>query len=259
MKKKDTKTKKTKKSASDEKLVKKMKMTSKESHKKWMEDSEAPKEHKIRRKLTPEGKDIQAHAERAEWAQKKIVKYLKEHKLDPKKTYENDPVHGPQLERYYRICRTADMKQAHTPMSARTEEPMRKKMKKPDCQPKVKTVRESLVYDYPDIEGKPMSPELRKRYRQKMRNLVKANMEKEKAEQLALEFISGHRYVSNPEQAIEKAERKSEQLQTSRHEKRKRAREEKEVQKAIDKQKKLDVKNKFKKIKTNNKRNRDED
>lgn len=123
----------------------------------------------------------------------KLASYLKKHNLDPDKDWSKDPVHGKKLEKYYQIIRIAEEK-----VRSRQE-----KLIKPEVHPKVKKVtRPQNIYDYPDINGQPMSKQMKKKYRIKMRALLRANMDKSKAESKALEFANRWYNEENPQEKV---------------------------------------------------------
>ena len=109
----------------------------------------------------------------------KLVQYLKKNHLNPEIDYSKDPEHGPKLKKYYDLIRVAEQKIISQP----------KKLIKPEVHRKVKTInKQPGVYDYPQIDGKPMSEQMKKKYRRKMRRLLQANMEIEKAKGVALDW-----------------------------------------------------------------------
>lgn len=109
----------------------------------------------------------------------KLVQYLKKHNLNPEVDYSKDPVHGKKLKKYYDLIRVAEQKIISQP----------KKLIKPEVHRKVKTVtKQPGIYDYPEIDGKPMSEQMKKKYRRKMRRLLQANMDVEKAKGVALDW-----------------------------------------------------------------------
>lgn len=111
-------------------------------------------------------------------ASNELAAYLKKHKLDPDKDWTKDPVHGKKVKKLVKLVQLGQEKEATMP----------KKLKKPEVHPKKEKVRETLSYDYPEVDGKPMSKELRKRFRTKMRSLLKANMDPKEASKKALQF-----------------------------------------------------------------------
>lgn len=123
----------------------------------------------------------------------KLAEYLKKHKLDPEKDWSKDPVHGKKLAKYYQTIRVAEEKICH-----QTD-----KLIKPEVHPKVKTVKSApTTYNYPDIDGQPMSAQMKKKYRAKMRSLLKSNMDVKKAEAKALEFAQKWNNSDHPEEKV---------------------------------------------------------
>lgn len=123
----------------------------------------------------------------------KLADYLKKNKLDPEKDWSKDKVHGPKLEKYYQIIRVAEQKIR----SAQAN------LIKPEVHPKVRTVTKPMsTYNYPDLDGQPMSAQMKKKYRAKMRSLLKANMDVKKAEAKALEFAQRWNNMENPEEKV---------------------------------------------------------
>lgn len=115
-----------------------------------------------------------------------MAAYLKKHKLDPDKDWKDHPVHGEKIRAWAKIIRKAERKLTHLGELDRKRE---KKLVKPKTHPKVVTVKKALnVYDYPDVDGKPMPRGMRKKYRSRMRALLKSNMPKIEAEKRALEM-----------------------------------------------------------------------
>ena len=125
----------------------------------------------------------------------KLSQYLKENGLDPEKSWDKDLVHGPVLEEYYHIIRIAEQKirtkvtKLHKPLEV--------------IHPKVREVRGPVAkYDYPDVDGKPMSRQMKRKYRMKMRALLKANMDVKQAEKKAIEFANRWDNSDTPEEPI---------------------------------------------------------
>ena len=113
-----------------------------------------------------------------------MAAYLKEHKLDPDKNWKDHPVHGEKIREWAKIIRRAERKLTHSGEL----ESKRKKLVKPEVHPKTQTVKKAPnLYDYPDVDGKPMPRGMRKKYRSRMRALIKSNMPKEEAERRALQ------------------------------------------------------------------------
>lgn len=123
----------------------------------------------------------------------KLSQYLKDNGLDPEKSWDKDPIHGPVVEELYHIIRIAEQK-------IRTKVV---KLHKPIVHPTVREVRGPVAkYDYPDIEGKPMSRQMKRKYRMKMRALLKANMDVKAAAKKAVEFAERWDNSDNPDETI---------------------------------------------------------
>lgn len=133
-----------------------------------------------------------------------LAKYLKDHKLDPKKDWTKHPVHGKKISKWVKIIKLAEKKAEDVQME-RVANGNPKKLKKPNVHTKVTTVREQpRAYDYPLVDGKPMDSNSKKKFRQKMRSLLKANMDESKATSIALEFA-----MSNAKKVLDKVEKEN--------------------------------------------------
>lgn len=133
-----------------------------------------------------------------------LAKYLKDHKLDPKKDWTKHPVHGKKISQWVKIIKLAEKKAEDVQME-RVANGNPKKLKKPNVHTKVATVREQpRAYDYPLVDGKPMDSNSKKKFRQKMRSLLKANMDESKATSIALEFA-----MSNAKKVLDKVEKEN--------------------------------------------------
>ena len=119
----------------------------------------------------------------------KLTKYYEDNGLDPKKDWSKDKKHGEAVTKLKKKIKIAKMKFD----AGVADEQAEKAGKKPKVKPeKVKTVnKQPASYDYPDVDGKPMTPELKKRYRSKMRSLLKANMDPKVAKEKALASVMG--------------------------------------------------------------------
>ena len=129
---------------------------------------------------------------KSEKATRKLAAYIKEHKLDPKKDYSKHPEHGEFIRKMQKRIKVGSEKAVEAVEKA-------KNLKKPDVHPKKEKVTAAPTsYDYPDINGKPMAPELKKKYRQKMRTLTGSGIKKADAEKKALEFVSNATTSAKP-------------------------------------------------------------
>lgn len=123
----------------------------------------------------------------------KLVQYLKVNKLDPEKNYAKDPEHGPRVKKYYDIIRLAEQKIIG----------QSKKLIKPEVHMKVRSIKKQPgTYDYPLVDGKPMDKHLRKKYRSKMRDLLKARMDPKQAKETTLKYVQKLRSMG--ETAVDK-------------------------------------------------------
>lgn len=119
-------------------------------------------------KATPENEGVS----KAKKAAKALEKYLKENKLDPKKDWSKDKKHGKEVRRLMDLVNL---------QSDKVEEKTNKEKKisknpteKPQVKDKAtkegkKKASSSDKYDYPDVDGRPMTPEEKKKYRAKLR------------------------------------------------------------------------------------------
>ena len=168
-----------------------------------------------------------------------MAAYLKKHKLDPDKDWKEHPVHGEKIKAWAKIIRKAERKLTHL---GELDQQRKKKLVKPKTHPKVVTVKKAPnIYDYPDVDGKPMPRGMRKKYRSRMRALLKSNMPQKEAEKRALEMAltwipeedpNEHRrsHLSNPEfegnpQSIPSSKRTTEGTKSPKTKKEKRSRE----------------------------------
>lgn len=136
----------------------------------------------VKVKLKPKNSDQKDHAKEVITDSRKarlaLKNYMNKHNLDPNKDYSKDKVHGPVISKYQKVINVGMR--------------MNDKLRKPNVHPKVNTVKSTPTnYDYPDIDGQPMSSTLKKKYRTKMRALLKANMSEEAAKRKALERLQG--------------------------------------------------------------------
>lgn len=128
---------------------------------------------------------------------KELGDYLKKNNLDPDKDWTNDPVHGKKIKKLMQGIRVKSNKKMHEKhveqdekkaLKEKAKAKAKKKLEKP--KDKVKPVtKQPNAYDYPQVNGEPMPQELRKKYRTKMRRLLKANTSQAQAEKMALEFV----------------------------------------------------------------------
>lgn len=128
-----------------------------------------------------EKKEVQPQITRSR-AMMKLARYLTRHHLDPEKDWSKDPKHGKVVSKYYKIikiCEDQILKE-------------RRKLMKPEVHIKREKIETMMPkkYDYPLIDGLPMSPNQRKKYRSKMRSLLNGKMDIKKAQEKAISYIS---------------------------------------------------------------------
>lgn len=142
-------------------------------------------------------------AKKARRAQKEMLAYMEENNLDPKKDWTGHKKHGKKIQAWIDIINLGNKK-----ARAATEEKALEKAKKnqkPEAHPKKEKVTSTPnAYDYPMVDGKEMTSDQKKKYRQKMRTLLKT-MSKEKAEaegkKYAAELASGSTAAPKKEKA----------------------------------------------------------
>ena len=140
---------------------------------------------------------------KARRAQKEMLAYMEENDLDPKKDWTGHKKHGKKIQAWVDIINLGNKK-----ARAATEEKAvekAKKNQKPEAHPKKEKVTSTPnAYDYPTVDGKEMTSDQKKKYRQKMRTLLKT-MSKEKAEaegkKYAAELASGTSVAPKKEKA----------------------------------------------------------
>lgn len=121
-------------------------------------------------------------AKKARKAQKEMLAYMEENNLDPKKDWTTHKKHGKKIQAWMDIINIGNKKAREINEEKAIEKSEKKKSKKPDVHPKQEKVTSAPnAYDYPKVDGKDMTSDQKKKYRQKMRTLLKT-MSKEKAE-----------------------------------------------------------------------------
>jgi len=116
----------------------------------------------------------------------RMANYLKTHKLDPDKDWTDHPIHGPHLRKWIKIIDLNNKKAEAMDIRER----VLKKPSKDQLLPKVKKVSNiTLAYDYPEDDGRPLTPKEMKAYRQKFRRLLKANVPPQKAKEMTLKYL----------------------------------------------------------------------
>ena len=138
-------------------------------------------------------------------AQTKLFRYVRDNNLESAKANLNHPIHGPIIKDYLRIIQYGNNKLNELKqeiMKAKKEKKAKeklanevkvkksdKKLKKPVVKVESSKNRVFTTYDYPTIDGKELSSDLKKRYRAKIRSLMKSQMTKEEATKKATSFI----------------------------------------------------------------------
>lgn len=113
-----------------------------------------------------------------------MAEYLKANRLDPHKDWSDHPKHGEKIRKWVKLIKKAERLAKHQASALAAE----KKLVKPNVRPKIQTVKKAQnIYDYPDVDGMPMPSGMRKKYRSRMRALMKANMSREEAQKKALQ------------------------------------------------------------------------
>lgn len=130
-------------------------------------------------------------ARKARKAQKEMLAYMEENNLDPKKDWTGHKKHGKKIQAWIDIINLGNKKARELNEEKAIERHEKRKSKKPEVHPKKEKVTSTPnAYDYPKVDGKEMTSDQKKKYRQKMRTLLKT-MSKEKAE------VEGKKYAEN--------------------------------------------------------------
>lgn len=143
-------------------------------------------------------------ARKARRAQKEMLAYMEENNLDPKEDWTGHKKHGKKIQAWIDVINLGNKKARELNEEKAIEKSEKKKNKKPEVHPKKEKVTiTSNVYDYPTVDGKEMTSDQKKKYRQKMRTFLKT-MSKEKAEaegeKYAAELVSGSTAVPKKEE-----------------------------------------------------------
>lgn len=119
-------------------------------------------------------------------ARKELTEYFKENKLDPEKDWTKHKKHGEKVSAWLKIIKLGEGKAE----KVIAEKALKKKLSKPDVHPKVKEITKAPTsYDYPEIDGMPLSPEQKKKYRAKIRSLAKARKDPKESAKIATEYV----------------------------------------------------------------------
>lgn len=130
-------------------------------------------------------------ARKARKAQREMLAYMEENNLDPKKDWTGHKKHGKKIQAWIDIMNLGNKKARELNEERAIERHEKRKSKKPNVHPKKEKITSTPnVYDYPTVDGKEMTSDQKKKYRQKMRTLLKT-MSKEKAE------VEGKEYAKN--------------------------------------------------------------
>lgn len=154
-------------------------------------------------------------AKKARRAQKEMLAYMEENDLDPKKDWTGHKKHGKKIQAWIDIINLGNKK-----ARAATEEKAvekAKKNQKPEAHPKKEKVTSTPnAYDYPTVDGKEMTSDQKKKYRQKMRTLLKT-MSKEKAEAEGKKYAA--ELASGASAAAPKKEKKAKEEESAKEKK----------------------------------------
>lgn len=128
---------------------------------------------------------------KARRAQKEMLAYMEENNLDPQKDWTGHKKHGKKIQAWIDVINLGNKKARELNEEKAIEKSEKKKNKKPEAHPKKEKVTSTLnAYDYPTVDGKEMTSDQKKRYRQKMRTLLRT-MSKEKAEAEGKKYAAG--------------------------------------------------------------------
>lgn len=145
-------------------------------------------------------------ADIANKARKELSEYLIANKLDPMLDWDDHPIHGFVTKRLNKIILFNEQK---AKIMAKKEKDEKKKLKKPEILPKKvreKPTKQPRVYEYPKVDGRDMTSDEKKKYRQKMRVLMKSEMPLKEATEKALAFAK--RSVQEAKPKEDKKEKK---------------------------------------------------
>lgn len=160
---------------------------------------------------------------KARRAQKEMLAYMEENNLDPKKDWTGHKKHGKKIQAWIDVINLGNKKARELNEEKAIEKSEKRKNKKPEAHPKKEEVTSTPnAYDYPTVDGKEMTLDQKKKYRQKMRTLLKT-MSKEKAEaegkKYAAELASGSNAVPKKEKAKKEKAKKEEPAEEKKAEK----------------------------------------
>lgn len=156
---------------------------------------------------------------KARRAQKEMLAYMEENNLDPKKDWTGHKKHGKKIQAWIDVINLGNKKARELNEEKAIEKSEKKKNKKPEAHPKKEKVTSTLnAYDYPTVDGKEMTSDQKKKYRQKMRTLLKT-MSKEKAEAEGKKYAAELALPSLPSPSLETAVEKEEPAKEKKAEK----------------------------------------
>lgn len=153
-------------------------------------------------------------ARKARRAQKEMLAYMEEHDLDPNQDWTTHKKHGKKIQAWIDIINLGNKKariiNEEKAAKKAAEEKAKKKIQKPEVHPKKEKITSTPnIYDYPKVDGKEMTADQKKKYRNKMRTLLKT-MSKEKAEVESKKFMeemaSGNMKVAPKKEKVKKEE-----------------------------------------------------
>lgn len=125
-------------------------------------------------------------SKKAKAAAKELQEYMKANKLDPTNDYSKDKKHGKKIKELTLII-NADRDKVHDTIKKEKKEKKEKKV-----------AGATAKYDYPLVDGKPMTAEEKKKYRQKMRSEAKAANKPEKPSNPAMVEKKKKKKVEEP-------------------------------------------------------------
>ena len=181
-------------------------------------------------------------ARKARRAQKEMLAYMEEHDLDPNQDWTTHKKHGKKIQAWIDIINLGNKKariiNEEKAAKKAAEEKAKKKIQKPEVHPKKEKITSTPnIYDYPKVDGKEMTADQKKKYRSKMRTLLKT-MSKEKAEVESKKFMeelaSGNMGVAPKKEKVKKEEPVKEKKADKPSKKSKDKKEKKKVKKEED-------------------------
>lgn len=118
---------------------------------------------------TPSDVKVDEVSKKAKEAAKELKEYLKKNKLDPTKDWTKDKKHGKKILELSTIINAERSKVKDNLDKNKKEKTVEKEVKKTK-----KIAGATAKYDYPLVDGKPMTADQKKKYRTKMRQDAKA-------------------------------------------------------------------------------------